>query len=241
VATTYFVCGSPRAGASLLAGLLKTTGVAGRPEEYFWRDDMPTWSARWNVSTFGQYLAAALREGTTPNGVFGAKVMWGYLTDFLGRLRVLAGHAEPSDRLLIERFFPDCRFVWIWREDVVAQGVSWARAVQTNVWYDHVGQQPTREPVFDFEQIDSLVRAASAHTQAWQDWFAANAVEPFAVRFEDLVLDKAGITRQILHFLGLEPADGLAIAEQTRRQGDVLNEVWIERYRELVGQHKLSK
>ena len=80
----YFVCASPRAGTSLLTGLLKSTGIAGRPEEYFWRD-MPDWSRRWAVSRFEDYLQAALREGTRPNGVFGAKLMWGYLGDFVSR------------------------------------------------------------------------------------------------------------------------------------------------------------
>jgi LPS sulfotransferase NodH len=237
--TAYFVCGSPRAGTSLLTGLLKSTGVAGRPEEYFWRDDMPHWTDRWGVSSFDEYLAAALTEGTTPNGVFGAKLMWGYLADFLGRLRALAGQAESPDLALIERFFPDPRFVWIWREDFVAQAVSWARALQTGVWYDHVREQPSREPQFDFCQIDSLVREASAHKQAWQDWFAANGLQPFGVRFEDLVLDKVGIARRTLNFLGLEPPDRLVISEQTRTQGDALNELWIDQYRELAAQHSL--
>jgi LPS sulfotransferase NodH len=239
VETAYFVCGSPRAGTSLLTGLLKSTGVAGRPEEYFWRDDMPHWSARWGVSSFGEYLAAALAEGTTPNGVFGAKLMWGYLADFLGRLRALAGQAESPDLALIECFFPDPRFVWIWREDFVAQAVSWARALQTGVWYGHVREQPSQEPRFDFCQIDSLVRAASAHKQAWQEWFAANELQPFGVRFEDLVLDKAGIARRTLDFLGLQPTDRLMASEQTRTQGDALNELWIDQYRELAAQRGL--
>jgi LPS sulfotransferase NodH len=240
VATAYFVCGSPRAGTSLLTGLLTSTGVAGRPEEYFWRDDMPFWSDRWGVSSFGEYLAAALTEGTTPNGVFGAKLMWGYLADFLGRLRALAGRTESPDLALIEHFFPDPRFVWIWRDDFVAQAVSWARALQTGVWYDHVGEQPAREPKFDFCQIDSLVREAAGHKQAWQDWFAANGLQPFRVRLEDLVLDKVGITRRTLDFLGLEPPDRLVISEQTRTQGDALNEHWIDQYRELAGERSPS-
>jgi trehalose 2-sulfotransferase len=94
--TSYFVCGTPRAGTSLLTGLLKSTDIAGRPEEYFWRDDVPFWSQRWKTSTFAEYLAAAIRAGTTPNGVFGAKLMWGYMDDFLGRLRGVAGAAEAS-------------------------------------------------------------------------------------------------------------------------------------------------
>jgi hypothetical protein len=56
---------------------------------------------------------------------------------------------------------------------------------------------------------------------------------------EDLVLDKVGITRRTLTFLGLEPADRLVISEQTRTQGDLLNELWVDRYRELSAQRGL--
>src|SRR5579872_7291023 len=46
---SYLVCGTPRCGSSLLCETLKNTGIAGRPEEYFWRGDEPFWRERWNV------------------------------------------------------------------------------------------------------------------------------------------------------------------------------------------------
>jgi trehalose 2-sulfotransferase len=232
VATTYFVCGSPRAGTSLLAGLLKSTGVAGRPEEYFWRDDMPSWSARWNVSTFGQYVAAALREGTTPNGVFGAKLMWGYMDDFLGRLRDLAGASETSDRALVERFFGGSAFIWIWRGDVVAQAVSWAKAIQTGVWYDQLGDRPVGPAEFDFHQIESLAHQAAAHNRAWRRWFAANKVEPLGVQYEELVSDKVGVARRVLTFLGVEVG---------RRLSDRATDAQAERPAQRRVAHALSR
>src|SRR3954451_18667916 len=46
-------------------------------------------------------LAAILRHATTPNGVFGTKVMWGYLSDLQDRLAELPALAplEDADRL----------------------------------------------------------------------------------------------------------------------------------------------
>jgi trehalose 2-sulfotransferase len=64
--TSYLVCGTPRSGTSLLCGLLAGTGVAGHPEEYFWRDDVPFWSRRWGVSGFAEYLRAAIAAGRPP-------------------------------------------------------------------------------------------------------------------------------------------------------------------------------
>jgi trehalose 2-sulfotransferase len=232
--TSYFVCGTPRAGTSLLTGLLKGTGIAGRPEEYFWRDDMPFWAKRWNTSTFAEYLPAAIRGGTTSNGVFGAKLMWGYMDDFLGRLRALTGADAGSDRALIEGVFSHSAFIWVWRADVVVQAVSWAKAIQTGVWYDHPGAAPRAHARFDFDQIESLAHEAAEHNRAWRRWFTANQIVPFAVRYEDLVSDKVGLARRVFAFLGLEASERVSIVEQTRRQSGALNDEWVRRFRQLA-------
>jgi trehalose 2-sulfotransferase len=150
--TSYLVCATPRSGSSLLCGLLAGTGVAGRPEEYFWRGDEGSWSQRWGVSGFADYLRAAIAHGSTPNGVFGAKVMYGYLPDLLGSLVELPGGRGLDDRSLLERVFPNLCCLWIWREDVVAQAVSWSKALQTNVWSVGDERAPAATPPrFDFE------------------------------------------------------------------------------------------
>lgn len=81
----YFICATPRTGSSLLCGLLASTGVAGRPESYFRTEDQPVWAARWGIADpcgrgdYGEFLRCARLEGTTENGVFAARVMWGTL------------------------------------------------------------------------------------------------------------------------------------------------------------------
>lgn len=236
-ATSYLVCGTPRGGTSLLCGLLAGTGLAGRPEEYFWRDDEPDWSRRWGVAGAGftDYLRAAIAQGTTPNGVFGAKVMFGYLPDLLGKLAALPGNQGRSDRVLLERAFPNLRFVWIWREDVVAQAVSWSRAIQTGVWYQGDARRTAiAPPRFDFQQIHGLARQVIADRVGWRRWFGAQRIEPFGVGYEELVADLVGTTQGVLGFLGVVlPAD-VQIVARTASQADALNLRWAARYRELL-------
>jgi LPS sulfotransferase NodH len=234
VPISYFVCGTPRSGTNLLTGLLRSTGVAGKPEEFFWREVIADWGRDWRTDTFREYLAAAARDGATPNGVFAAKVMWGQMGAFLGLLRTLPGEPADSDRALIERSFPGARFVWMRRRDTVAQAVSWTKAEQTGVWYDHADGAPARDPQFDAETIEHHLGEIAEHNDGWAGWFAANGVEPAPVFYEDLVADGPGVTRAVLGFLGLEVPDGVAIAAQTTRQADALNDEWIERYRELA-------
>ena len=103
--------------------------MAGRPHEWFYKDTEEANRRAWGVSRFSDYVRHVHDAGTTPNGVFASKLMWAYLDELLTRLGELGDPA--SHRSLIERYFPEPRFVWIRREDVAAQAVSWAKAIQT--------------------------------------------------------------------------------------------------------------
>jgi LPS sulfotransferase NodH len=219
--SSYFICSGQRSGTWLLSGLLDSTGVAGHPHEYFEASTEQANRRRWRADAgFAEYLAAVFSVGTTENGVFASSVMWPNFASLLNRL------ADP-----IERFFPHPRYVFLWREDAVAQAVSWARAAQTS--YYHHWDTPAGEARFDFDQIDALVREASANATSWRRWFAETEIEPFSVRFEDLVANKEGTTRSVLRFLELEVPSDVTISEQTMPAAESLNAEWIARYREV--------
>ncbi len=223
------ICATPRSGSWLLSGLLHSTGVAGHPHEYFFRDTEAANRRNWRVSSSAEYLARVLDAGTTGNGVFSCKVMWGVLPHFLRQLNPPAAPRLDSDRMLIERFFPSPRFVFVWREDVVAQAVSWAKAIQTGYW--HHWDSVKGSPRFDREQVDSLVRETAKLNAAWRGWFAANGIVPLEVRFEDLVADMEGETRRVLRHLEIDLPESAAIAERTVKTGDAVDEEWRGRCR----------
>jgi trehalose 2-sulfotransferase len=214
----------------LLAGLLESTNVAGHPHEYFWRGTEDANRRNWNVSSFSEYLTRVKEVGTSENGLFAAKLMWGYMPEFLDNLRSLTGKTVGSDRVLIEQFFPQPRFVFVWREDVVAQAVSWAKATQTGRWHHWDALTDEVEPLFDFDQIDALAREATMHNAAWRRWFSENGIDAFHVRHEDLVKDMDGVTRGVLAFLGIDLPTGSVVAARTVRAGDARNKEWIARY-----------
>jgi trehalose 2-sulfotransferase len=226
--SSYFVCGTPRCGSWLLCGLLTSTGVAGRPHEWFWRETEDANRRAWGVSGFPEYLARVREAGTTPNGVFGSKLMWAQVEGLLARLEE-AGESAPH-AALIAQDFPNPRFIWIQREDLAAQAVSWAKAIQTGRWHHWDTASPLGAPVYSREEIDALAAEVAAGNAAWRAWFADNDIEPLAVRFEDVIADPAAVTRDALEFLGIE-ADGVSIAELTVRSSDPLNEEWLDRYR----------
>jgi len=162
----YFICGTPRTGSSLLLGLLDSTGVAGHPQAYFRAPDEALWADRWQIPrtserafAYADYVRAARAAGTTGNGVFGAKLMWGTLDELVGKLGTVHPDLAGEDLALLNRAFGRTRFVHLRRDDVVAQAVSWLRAEQTNAWY--VGgageisgaRRAGRAPSFDLHRI----------------------------------------------------------------------------------------
>jgi LPS sulfotransferase NodH len=240
VIDAYLLCGTPRTGSTLLCGLLRSTGVAGRPESYFRLPDEQAWADRWQLTRdaggrfdYGDYVRSAVRDGSTPNGVFGGRVMWGTLDEMVAKLGPASpdGAGAGAGLALLERAFGRTRFVYLRRDDTVAQAVSWARAEQTSFWQDGDTALPGREPRYDHEQIGTLVRTIDEHNAAWREWFAGAGVQPHVVRYEELTADPAGVTRGILEFLDLELPAGMELVPGHRRQADQLNHDWGARYR----------
>jgi LPS sulfotransferase NodH len=229
---SYLVCATQRSGSNLLCGLLKGTGIAGRPEEYFWRGHEPCWARRWGASGRVEYVNGAIREGTR-NGVFGAKVLWPHLPNLLAKLEAAQGREDLAERALLEGTFPGLRFVWIRREDVIAQAVSYARAVQTDQW-TALAPPPDRVPRFDFAQIHWLVGEIEEQNAAWRRWFRATGITVFEVTYEDLVADMQAVTRNVLGFLGVAASGDTPIEPQHARQADSVNADWAARYRQMV-------
>lgn len=180
---------------------------------------------------YGDFVRAAVVAGRTPNGVFGAKVMWGTLEEIVAKLAAVDPDRAATDVELLDRAFGRTRFVFLRREDTVAQAVSWLRAEQTNQWYVGHPEPFDREPNYDFDAIHQLVGDIRAHNSGWLDWFASVDVRPYSISYEDLILDPAVVTSGILAHLGLDIPDELAVTPRHQQQFDEVNTDWIPRYR----------
>ena len=243
MAPAYLVCATERSGSTLLCELLAATGVAGRPEEYF-EFLSATGRARQPREYFPEdadpsilellapldppaapvqhqrRLADALERGTTPNGVFGAKMMWAYLPDFLA-------HGEPEAQL------GPLRWVHVERRDTLAQAISLWRAVQTAQWRaeDRDGEV---EPVFHAGAISHLKARQEAHAAAWRGWFAERGIEPLEIVYEEFAQAPRPVICSVLDHIGV-PSEGVHVPEPPlRRQSDVRSQEWVDRFRDEV-------
>jgi trehalose 2-sulfotransferase len=229
---SYFICGIPRCGSWLLCGLLASVGVAGRPHEYFSPETEVPNRARWGTASFRDYLDAVLVAGTTDNGVFACKIMWSAMARLLERLE--------HERLALADVFPAPRFVWLVRDDVAAQAVSWARAMQTGHWHYWDRRSAAHEAKFDADVITALAGEIRRGNERWTEWFRAAGHSPLVVRYEDLVADTHAAARRVLEFLDIGLPSGVDPAEQTMSTADAVNEEWLDRYRSLTGQPPTS-
>ncbi|MBQ1076126.1 sulfotransferase [Micromonospora sp. C31] len=206
------------------------------------------WAARWGLPgtvdggfDYADFVRAALAAGRTDNGVFGAKLMWGTLAEVLARLATIHPDLAGDDVALLGRAFGRTGFVFLRRDDELAQAVSRLRAEQTGRWFvggsgeisgDAGNGQPPR---FDADEIRRYVEEIREHNAAWAAWFASRGIRPHVVRYEELADDMAGTTRGILEFLGLDvPGAARTVVPRHRRQADALNRQWIARYRAEV-------
>ncbi|MFZ0040351.1 MAG: Stf0 family sulfotransferase [Solirubrobacteraceae bacterium] len=254
------VCATQRSGSTLLCELLKETGVAGRPEEYYeaTRDtglpphpgdylrglpptgarirkdpspsEAPAYSSLEGLVSYREHLDRSFKLGTTDNGVFGAKLMWNQISE----LEQLAGQLPEYSGLqglrLLELVFGDPAYIWVSRRDKIRQAVSMWRALQTRSWRRREDNDNS-ELVYRYEGIDHLARMFDEQDRAWARFFADHGIDALAISYEDdLERDRTGTLRRALTHLGLEPPAGWRAEDPIERQSDELSDQWVAQY-----------
>jgi LPS sulfotransferase NodH len=230
---SYLICATPRCGSSLLCDALDNTGVAGHPDEWFWNELGN--AEHWGLAnySYSDYLQAVFQHGSTPNGVFGAKVMWSYAAEIACRMRQIPRYTTLNLSDLFDTVFPNLHYIWITRRDTLRQAVSHWKAIQTDVWrtYEDEDRRPTRETVYDFDAIDHLVQEIREHNFAWDRYFTESGISPCTVVYEDFVDRCAATITDILDSLGIAlPPDLRVSHRQLTRQADAQSEEWVQRY-----------
>lgn len=236
------ICANPRSGSTMLCDLLAATGVAGRPKSWFRRQSIPDYSARFGLAdSLGEpafsraYLSTVLREGSDASGRFALRLMAETRPELAARLALLF----PRARTEAERFaaaFGAPLYLHLSRRDKLAEAISLLRAEQTGLWHlgaDGSERERTAPPapaVYDADRIAAHLAALTAFDQGWADWFAAAAITPLALAYEDLAADPQAALARILTALGEDPAIATGIAPRTARLADAESLDWAARF-----------
>ena len=215
-------------------------------------DDPPPRSPLWSRTAYDRYLEWAVETGTTPNGVFGAKLMWGYFGDFLSLLRNVPVYSELSVAEILPEVFPDLQFVRVVRANKVRQAVSLWKAVQTATWREQdaiqsvsVGLDDSEPPYKSFIQdhrpqlrfhygaIAHLLDGILQEEASWDAFFEHCGITPILVLYENFAADYETSTVRVLERLGLSLPEGFAFEPRMKRQSDGINDDWTRRFGEL--------
>ncbi|MGN6558130.1 MAG: Stf0 family sulfotransferase [Solirubrobacterales bacterium] len=246
---------------------LRHSGRPRRPEEYFLgvedqsiRDhlgersvgsDPPPRSPLWSRAAYDRYLEWVFETGTTDNGVFGAKLMWGYFGEFVSLLRNIPAYRDVPLAELLPTVFPDLTFVRVVRGDKVRQAVSLWKAVQTATWReDHAGaeagsvegngaayqsfiEEHRPQLRFHYRAIDHLLDQLLTEEASWDAFFEHSGIKPILVLYENFAADYETSTLNLLDRLGLSCPENFEFEPRMKKQSDRINYDLTKRYCQL--------
>ena len=210
------LCTEERTGSHYLCALMASTGVMGKPYEYFNEIRMRKHYPDYPDDPKTQ-LSWAYRLGTTKNGIFAVKLHTWMMA------RVLPAFDPRSE-------FPAPIFVQLIRRDLIGQAISLVRAEQSSQFdsTDHA----LAEPVYDGPLIDHHVRELAVREARWRTYFVRHQIEPLRLVYEELEHRPRKTVHRVARFAGIT---SLRIIGRKRwlifeRQRDGLNAEWRARY-----------
>lgn len=216
----YAICTQPRSGSNLICQYLSSTGRLGYPLEYF---NGPARRAlglpNFPDSPVSQ-IDAILRIGATQNGIYAVKL-------FASQFDSISRTIRWTELL------PDLRFVYLIREDVLGQAISWARALQTAQYRST--QPAAGVAIYNAELIQSQLRVILRERAQWGAYFARTGIEPLRIVYERF-LEKPIV--EVERVAALMEVDDVAIDARKidlAMQRDALSDEWRRRFREDCG------
>ncbi|MGH2982226.1 MAG: Stf0 family sulfotransferase [Solirubrobacterales bacterium] len=237
---------------------LRHSGRPRRPQEYFVGardrtilrhlgehaafDGRPGRSPLWDRHDYEPFLHWAIGQGTTPNGVFGAKLMWGYFGDFVSLLREIPAYREVPIQELLPAAFPGLRYVRVVRANKVRQAVSLWKAVQTATWRAEDRERGDGTEAanglgprlkFHYRAIEHLLELILEHEACWDAFFEHCGTQPLVVVYEDFVESYEETARDVLRCVGVEPSASIGFERRMQPQSDDINRRWARRFSEL--------
>ena len=216
--TCYLIAASPRSGSQLLGSLLTLTGLAGFPDEHFnpWHMGDATNFFPDNLLYGPEHIQRMIAQHTSANGVFGTKTHFLQVTNFVGLDRLESLYPTPL------------KYISLSRREIERQGVSLARAEQTDAFNSDMPVK--NKPVYNFYQILQCTREVRVQAKGWETYFYQRQIVPHRVIYEDLVADQESTLRRVLAFLGIDiPPDFQLPESHLKKQADSLSDLWVQK------------
>jgi len=215
--------------------------ACGIPKEYFHHNKVFKRGAKDNPEVFLEYCNEVFQKGRTDNGVFGIKMHWWQMHDFLRQARKFPVISSKSDLEILNLFFCNPKFIYIWRQDTTAQAISNIIATNTGVWVapksnnldpslNSNTQKIQKEIPFKPLEIYGWEEDFKYQNKRWRQFLEENRIYFYEVVTEKMVSEFQATMRELVSFLELE-IDSSEFNMPTQKQANKVNEDFIRRYR----------
>lgn len=212
---TLLICFTNRSGSDFLAHALASTGSVAIAREYLNHPVVSRRSLSRGISSLDEYLIDLAAE-FTHDGIFSLKTG-------LSQLYYLARLGFIGDLL------PNPEFILIERGDVVAQAISWLRALQSGQWSSGQAVRGT-QPRYDFLAIHKRVDDILAENYGFRAFLVRNDCPTHFVRYEELNEHPWRTVQFLADALGFADTQYRPRRVEVERQHTSLNREWKARY-----------
>lgn len=219
---SYVIHFTARSGSSWLTDLIVSTGRLGKPGEWFNTNFVPKIAQGVNANDIPSMIKM-LKRKHAPGGIFGAEITYGQLIATFG-----------SHSAFLECFPATTKSFFLVREDVVAQAVSLAKAVKTNLFHSRSSAEVAEsEDGFGYDpaEISKWLHHLWSHERGSEEFFASVGIRPIRLSYEQLITaDPNDVLRMFSQALG-ETWDGVATPPSRVKTGTAQNAEFAERFR----------
>jgi trehalose 2-sulfotransferase len=204
VKTKLIICSTARSGSYLLCRAMIHHGL-GVPHEYLNGGNAWIIANRFGLLNFGSpdleidserrraYLSI-LRTNRTVNGIFAVKIQGGQYAQYLRN--------APSEEL-----FRDAKFIHLFREDLLAQAISFHVSLLTGRWgRDEMARTRVvpNPQFFDRATIESQIQILADQDREWRLFFARNGIQPLILTYEGIKSNLPEALRKIVAYAKIE-------------------------------------
>ncbi|MBC2776034.1 Stf0 family sulfotransferase [Parasphingopyxis marina] len=201
------ICMTPRSGSSYLSSVLSENGL-GKVQEHFRvvKGALEALCEKRKLETVEQWVAERIANLST-GGIYGFKADWPQFVP----IYYLGGY---------DYFFRDAAFVYLTRNDVMAQAIS--RYISTETGYFHSVQADLAHTVekdieLDFDKLQGHLDRIVDMQGDWERFFAHEGISPLRISYEEIDADAGAVVRKIGSYAGLQLPEDLKLETDYRK------------------------
>ncbi|MGC2414661.1 MAG: Stf0 family sulfotransferase [Stellaceae bacterium] len=222
----YCILFTPRSGSTWLTQEIGRLSVMSYPLEYFNADEFHNSLVEYPCANLREYYDVVSKKHRTMDGLFGFEIGYWHLAELEKDLQLL--NLLPESR----------KFIYLKRQNFVAQGVSLYLATETRRFHSFTTPKTPDEKEHPVSYIGPMIKAWIAHIlyqeYAIEQWLQARDLTALRITYEEMFPDIEGVIAKIAQWIGVDVdfnRPRLPIPSPTRLYSDV-NREFEDRFRQ---------